>query len=90
MKRILRILSVILVLGALGFWYAKGANSGWTKTSVFNETVDEVTGIKGRFEEKAFIPGLDFLAMSFGAASLLAGASFLFRNRNNQSQTTNS
>ncbi|MBC8094628.1 MAG: hypothetical protein H7Y43_02340 [Akkermansiaceae bacterium] len=81
MKQTLRILAVLIVLAAAGFWFAAGANRGFSKTSVFIKTVDEVTGIEGTTEQKKFIPGVDFLAAAFGGAVVLAGVSFLFRNR---------
>jgi hypothetical protein len=81
MKKTLRIVAAILFFGAMGFWLASGANRGWTKTSVPKKTVDDVTGIEGVTYEQEFIPGLDFLGGSVIGAGILAGASFLFRNK---------
>ena len=46
MKRLLRILAIVLALGATLTWAALGANRGWTRTSVPVKTLDEVTGIE--------------------------------------------
>jgi hypothetical protein len=81
----LRILALVLALAAAGTWLATGGNRGWTKTSVPVKTVDEVTGLEGISYERRFVPGLDFLGAAVLGASLLAGGSFLFRNK----QTTN-
>ena len=81
MKNALRILAVLIALAAAGYWLAAGANRGWTKDKVVHESVDEVTGIVGRTEEEKFVPGVDVLSVGLGAAALLAGASFLFRNK---------
>lgn len=81
MKNELRILASILLLGAVGFWTATGASRGWTKTSVPKKTLDEVTGIEGVTYEKKLVPGLDFLGAAVVGAGILAGASFLFRNK---------
>jgi hypothetical protein len=81
----LRILALVLALAAAGTWLATGGNRGWTKTSVPVKTVDEVTGLEGISYERRFVPGLDFLGAVMLGASLLAGGSFLFRNK----QTTN-
>jgi len=88
MKRILQILSLLLVLSASLTWLVTGANRGWTKTSVPVKTLDEVTGIEGITYQKKFLPGVDFLGAAGAGAVLLLGASFLFRkpNTNNNQQ----
>jgi len=80
-KKTLRILAVTVLLAALGFWAAKGANRGWTINNIARETKDPVTGLSGVTYEKGFIPGWDFLAAAAVAAGVMAGASFLFRNK---------
>jgi hypothetical protein len=81
MKRTLRIIALALTLGGAFTWLAAGASRGWTKTSVPIKTLDEVTGIEGVSYERRFVPGLDFLGVTLFGASLLAGASLLFRNQ---------
>ena len=83
MSKTLRILALVLALAAAGTWIATGGNRGWTKTSVPVKTVDEVTGLEGISYERRFLPGLDFLGAALLGASLLAGGSFLFRNKQN-------
>ncbi len=85
MKQTLRLIAVLIALAAAGYWFAAGANRGWSKTSVPHKTLDEVTGIEGVTYEKKFVPGADFLAVLLGGSVLLTGASFLFRNRTTQS-----
>jgi hypothetical protein len=79
----LRVLALILLLSAIGYWLATGANRGWTKTSVPKKVVDEVTGIEGQTYEKKFVPGVDFLAAVIVVSVVLAGVSFLFRTKSN-------
>ena len=81
MKSALRLLALAVLLGALGYWLATGANRGWTKTSVPIKTVDDVTGIEGVTYQKKFVPGVDFLAAAAGAAVVCAGLSFFFRTK---------
>jgi len=88
MSKTLRILALLLVLAAAGTWLAAGSNRGWTKTSVPVKTVDEVTGLEAIHYQRRFVPGLDFLGAALLGASLLAGSSFLFRNRQNPNSTT--
>ncbi len=78
----LRILAVVVVLGALGLWAEKGANRGWTQTNIKHETPDPVTGLSGVSYEKGFIPGVDFLAAAALAAAGMAGVSLLIKNKN--------
>lgn len=81
MKRILQILALLVVLAAVITWAATGANRGWTKTSVPVKTLDEVTGIEGISYQTKFLPGVDFLGAAAIVAVVLAGTSFLFRNK---------
>lgn len=79
MKRTLQILALVLVLVSASLWLARGANRGWTKTSIAVKTVDEVTGIEGIAYQSRFVPGLDFLAGALVGGAALAGLSCLFR-----------
>ena len=47
MKKILRRLALLVLVGASITWLATGANRGWTKTSEPVKTIDEVIGIEG-------------------------------------------
>jgi hypothetical protein len=75
----LRILAIILVVGFSGTWFALGANTGWTKTSVAVTEVDEITGIESQTWEDQFVPGLEFLGAGLIGAAVLGGVSLLFR-----------
>jgi hypothetical protein len=79
MKRALQIVAAVLLLAGLGTWLGRGANRGWTKTSVEVRTVDEITGIEGITNEKRFVPGVDFLGAALLAAGALTGVSFFIR-----------
>lgn len=81
MKRILRIIALILIVGALAVWAATGANRGWTKNKVQIKTVDEVTGLEGIQWQDKFVPGVDLLAASTLGTGVLVGISFLFRTK---------
>ena len=76
MKRTLRIIAAVLVVGAIAFWAATGANRGWTKTRVPKKVVDEVTGLEGIQWQDQFVPGVDFLGAAMLGAGVLAGISF--------------
>jgi len=86
-KQVLRAIAVILALAAMATWLATGANRGWTKTSVPVKRTDEVTGITVDDYQKRFVPGVDFLGAALLGAGILAGASFLFRNRPQSTST---
>ena len=81
MKQILLTMALGFVVAGFGFWLAAGANRGWTQNRVPKKTLDAVTGIEGVSYEKKFVPGLDFLGAALVAAGVLAGASFLCKNK---------
>ena len=81
MKRILRIVALVLSLAAGLFWVSAGAHRGWTMTSVPVKSIDEVTGIEGITYERRFVPGIDLLGGALLGSAILAGASFIFRNK---------
>lgn len=86
MKKMLRLLALLVFVGALLTWLATGANRGWTKTSEPVKTMDEVTGIEGITYQKRFAPGLDFLGAALLGAGILTGVSILFRKKPNQTK----
>ena len=79
MKRTLRMIAAVLLVGSIAFWAATGANRGWTKTKVPEKTVDETTGLEGIQWQEKFVPGVDFLGVALLAAGILTGISFLSR-----------
>jgi hypothetical protein len=83
MKRILKILALLVLLGTAGTWLATGANRGWTKTSQQVKTLDPVTGIEGITYEPKFLPGVDFLAVGVFGTLVLGGASLFVRSKTN-------
>jgi hypothetical protein len=80
-KSNLRLLALAIIIGALGYWMAMGANRGWTKNQVPIKTLDDVTGIEGVTYQKKFVPGVEFLAGAAVAGCLCFGLSFLFRTK---------
>ncbi|MGB8368816.1 MAG: hypothetical protein ACLPYZ_02995 [Limisphaerales bacterium] len=84
MKRTFRIIAAVLVVGAIAFWVAAGANRGWTKTRVPKKVVDEVTGLEGILWQDKFVPGVDFLGAALLGAGFLAGVSFFVPAKSKQ------
>jgi hypothetical protein len=81
MRTILRVAALFLALAVVVFWFARGANTKWTKNSAMRVVKDPVTEIEGPVYEKRFVPGIDFLGEGLAGAALVAGASFLFRRK---------
>jgi hypothetical protein len=79
MRRTIQILAALILMATLATWAAKGANRGWTKTSVAVKTTDPVTGIDAITYEKRFLPGVDFLGGGLVLAAVLGGVSFLYK-----------
>lgn len=78
-----RMLALVTALGCLTWWWAAGANRGWTKTSVPVQTVDAITGLESVTYEKRFLPGVELMGGGLLAAAALAGVSSLFRRAGN-------
>jgi hypothetical protein len=91
MKKTLRILALIVALGAVITWVATGAHVGWTTTSQAVKVSDPVTGLDGVEYHARFQAGVDFLGVAAAMAAGLAGVSFLFRSKKpaNTTNTTN-
>ncbi|MGD0207014.1 MAG: hypothetical protein ABSC89_05340 [Verrucomicrobiota bacterium] len=87
MKRTLRIIAGILIVGAIAFWAATGANRGWTKTRVPKKIMDEAAGLEGIQWQEKFVPGVDFLGAALLGAGVLTGLSFLSRAKSNNPPT---
>jgi hypothetical protein len=85
MKRTLRIIAGAVIVGAIAFWAASGANRGWTKTRVPKKIVDETTGLEGIQWQEKFIPGVDFLGAAWLGAGVLTGLSFFVPAKPKQS-----
>lgn len=79
MRAACRILGLALFVGASLWWWATGANRGWTKTQVPVTTLDEITGITGIRYEQRLVPGVDVLIPSALIAAALFGGSFFRR-----------
>ena len=81
MKSGLRLAALVLLLGSVAYWWAAGANRGWTKTSIPHKVTEEITGIESVTYEKKFVPGVEALGLAAGVSAILAGASLLVRNK---------
>jgi hypothetical protein len=79
MKTTLRWMAVAVAVAAIAGWAIGGAHRGWTRTSVAQRTLDDVTGLEAVTYEKRFVPGLDFLGAGLLGAVVLAGSSLLGR-----------
>jgi hypothetical protein len=83
MKPLFRLIALALAVATLAAWLLLGANRGWTRTSVPERIVDQVTGLESFEYRKKFVPGVDFLAAGLTGALALAGLSFLFNKQQN-------
>jgi hypothetical protein len=83
MRRILRVCAIVLAAFSLLLWLLLGANRGWTKTTRTRWQRDPVTEIDGPVIEKAFLPGVDFLAAGLsGALALFVASLFASKTKN--------
>lgn len=91
MKRGIQILAAALAVATLGFWFAKGANVGWTKDRIeVIKSIDPVTGIAEREWQDKYMPGLNVLGGGLAIAGALFVGSLFIRKQTKQQQTQNS
>jgi hypothetical protein len=84
--RSLLVLGLLVVVGSTGYWLAAGANTGWTKTYVEIEKVDDITGIHYAEKKDQFVPGVDLLAPAAAAGfiCIFAGVVIVRRSKPNK------
>ena len=76
MRTKLRVVALLVALGVIGFWLFRGADLGWSKTSVPHKQVDPVTELEVNVYENRFVPGVDFLAGGILTSVVIAAVSF--------------
>ena len=81
LRTVLRLAGALVILATVAFWAARGAHRGWSQNRVPVAQTDEITGLEYTSYEERYVPGVDFLALGFGAGLALAAASFLFRQK---------
>lgn len=77
----LRLTALVLLLGTIGFWAAKGAHTGWSQNRVPVKQTDEITGIEFVTYEERYVPGVDFLGAGTGLAAGLFATSLFFKRK---------
>ncbi|MED5278626.1 MAG: hypothetical protein VYD86_05865 [Verrucomicrobiota bacterium] len=74
---------VVLVLGLMG-WAATGFHWGWSKTSVTEMQLDEITGLEFPVTTNRLVFGVEILVVSLLLAGVSFGASFAFEKNNSR------
>jgi hypothetical protein len=78
MKRAIQLLAAVLAVAVVSLWFAKGANTGWTKNRVQVKAIDPITEIEQIEWRQTFVPGVDVLGAGLAVAgTLLVGALFI-------------
>jgi len=77
-------LAMRLAAGGVAFvgtviWLFGGPNWGRTRYAIDHATIDAATGLPQVSSTATFLPGLDFLALVWGASATLFLVAFLFR-----------
>jgi len=79
LRRPVRALALLVLLGVAGFWAAKGAHRGWSQDRVPVPKTDEITGIPYTVYEDRYVPGVEVLAAGTALAAAIFGATFFLR-----------
>jgi len=74
---------VVLVLELLG-WAATGFHWGWSKTSVTEMQVDEITGLEFPVTTKRLVFGVEILVACVLLAGVSFGTSFVCKKNNSR------
>ena len=74
---------VVLVLGLLG-WAATGFHWGWSKTSVTQMQVDEITGLEFPVTTNRLVFGVEILGACVFLAGVIFGGSFACKKNNSR------
>ena len=74
---------VVLVLGLLG-WAATGFHWGWSKTSLTEMQVDEITGLEFPVTINRLVFGVEILGACVLLAGGIFGASFACKKNNSR------
>jgi len=77
LRRTLRHVAILTIIGTLIAWAVLGADRGWSKTSVTTMQTDAVTGLEFPTIIDRFVPGVDFLFTGVLAGVVLLGLTFL-------------
>lgn len=81
LSRSLLIAATLLVASVTGLWVSTGAHRGWSQTSKVVMHHDEITDIDYPVREKAFVAGVEIVALGAGTGLLLAAASMVAHRR---------
>lgn len=65
-------------------WAATGFHWGWSKTSVTEMQVDEITGLEFPVTTNRLVFGVEILVASALLAGVSFGASFVFKKNNSR------
>ena len=65
-------------------WAATGFHWGWSKTSVTEMQVDEITGLEFPVTTNRLVFGVEILVVSLLLAGVSFGASFAFKKNNSR------
>lgn len=77
MKKILQLAALALFVITVGSWVATGNSTGWTKTSVTEMQMDDITGLEFPVEKDTLIIGVEILGVGILASAALLGLSFI-------------
>lgn len=75
MKSVLLLAGLLVMIAGCSWWALNGAHTGWTKTSVAIEKIDEITEIPYVVYEDQFVPGIEFPIGFMGLGLSLMGTS---------------
>lgn len=81
------LLGLFVIIAGVSWWALNGAHTGWTKTSVAIEKIDEITEIPYVEYEKRLVPGIEFPVAFAGIGVAMLGIGWWVNRKRNWRQT---
>lgn len=77
----LSLIAAFCLVFSIVYWVNKGAHTGWSMDRVPIEQLDEITGIEYITYDDRFVPGIEWLGVGIGIATLFFATSLFFRSK---------
>ena len=79
----LRLIAITILVLSLAVWGFSGFHRGWSKSTVTEMKIDQITGLEYPVTVNSFVFGLEMLGAFVLITCICLGASFAFKKNTN-------